>query len=671
MFKTNAAKLRQPPFSGATLRKKVMGLVGITLLSLLAFDAGFYIFLSSRHYDNYEIKQIKRNASRAINAIDQELYHLDIFLSDWSAWDDTYEYIQNHNEEYVKANLLDNTFVTSKLNLMAFLDSTHQIVYVKLYDLENGTVIPISDSLHDSIQSYSKRIRLTDLDASLNGLMEYSDGIMFVAARPIVKTDQTGPVAGTLIIGRIFNQEKLQELSKNLELSIRLVRPSDPNRTSDEIHIIDVLKNSNEPYARFDNPSMSTGFVLIKDIWGEANILLEVLIPRELNTLRADEFVTSVLLLIVIAVMCIVLIGILSRTVFKRVELLSEQVSLIGSSLESKQTTAISGDDELSGLSTEINRMLTRLQVTTESLRESEKRFRDILSNVQLLGFILDAKGHIQYCNRYLLRVTGYEFDEILNRDWFELFPPEEMRKQRRENYLEQIRTERFTTVSIHEIETKNGSRRTIAFHITPLHDNRGNANGIAVIGEDITDRLRVERENNRLATLVESASEAICLFDRENRIIYVNPAFEKLYGYHEDELLFKQIEILSSTKNHPDASSLMMETLNQGQSWRCREVNLRHDQTTIDVEVSFVPVRDLDRNILYFGRFARDITQETELQNQLNRAQRLVAIGELTGGIAHNFNNLLTAIIGNIGLAKAGSDGTAESYLTDAENAS
>src|SRR5258708_15043253 len=66
----------------------------------------------------------------------------------------------------------------------------------------------------------------------------------------------------------------------------------------------------------------------------------------------------------------------------------------------------------------------TERKLAVEELRESERRFRDMLANLHLLSLMLDREGRITHCNDYLLRLTGWTAEEVLGRNWFELFVP-------------------------------------------------------------------------------------------------------------------------------------------------------------------------------------------------------------------------------------------------------
>src|SRR5438105_8085721 len=94
-----------------------------------------------------------------------------------------------------------------------------------------------------------------------------------------------------------------------------------------------------------------------------------------------------------------------------------------------------------------------------------------------------------------------------------------------------------------------------------------------------------------------------------------------------------------------------MWATLKQGKTWSGHLINKRRDGTLFQEESSISPVMDKTGDVIGYVAVKRDITRETDLEQQFHAAQRMESIGQLAGGIAHDFNNLLAAILGNVEL--------------------
>ena len=148
-----------------------------------------------------------------------------------------------------------------------------------------------------------------------------------------------------------------------------------------------------------------------------------------------------------------------------------------------------------------------------------------------------------------------------------------------------------------------------------------------------------------KLSHAVEQSADTVLITDREGRIQYVNPAFEKLTGYAREESCGKTPRILKSGEQGPETYQEMWKTLLAGQVYRGILVNRKKNGDLYYVEESISPVRDGNGEITHFISNGRDLTERLRLEAQLVQAQKMDAIGRLAGGIAHDFNNLLTII--------------------------
>lgn len=136
---------------------------------------------------------------------------------------------------------------------------------------------------------------------------------------------------------------------------------------------------------------------------------------------------------------------------------------------------------------------VTERRRAEESRIESERRFREILEEASLLAVLLNTEGRITFANDFLLELTGWDRDEILGQDWFDLFVPADQREDLRKGFLNSISAGTIFPHFQNDIVTKQGGRRTISFSNIILRDGEGQVIGTASIGEDITERKGAE----------------------------------------------------------------------------------------------------------------------------------------------------------------------------------
>ncbi len=140
-----------------------------------------------------------------------------------------------------------------------------------------------------------------------------------------------------------------------------------------------------------------------------------------------------------------------------------------------------------------ISHDITERSRIEHELRASERRFREMLENVELIAMTLDLDGRITFCNDCLLRVTGQSREQVIGQDWFALFIPETDMALRK-MFDDTASIGEIPAHHENPIKTKAGELREIAWNNTTLRDGAGNIIGVASLGEDITERRLHER---------------------------------------------------------------------------------------------------------------------------------------------------------------------------------
>lgn len=166
-------------------------------------------------------------------------------------------------------------------------------------------------------------------------------------------------------------------------------------------------------------------------------------------------------------------------------------------------------------------------------------------------------------------------------------------------------------------------------------------------IVHDITERKILEKERTRLAKAVEYAAESIIVTDPEGTIQYVNPAFTRVTGYSRNEVLGHNPRILQSGQHDPAFYEEMWATLGRGESWSGHFINRKKNGTIFEETASISPIQDETGNIISYVAVKHDVSDRVAFEKQLRQTQKLEALGTLAGGVAHDFNNILTAILG------------------------
>lgn len=173
-------------------------------------------------------------------------------------------------------------------------------------------------------------------------------------------------------------------------------------------------------------------------------------------------------------------------------------------------------------------------------------------------------------------------------------------------------------------------------------------ANSFDEMAETISQR---ERELRKLSTAVEQSPASVTITDAEGFIEYVNPKFERVTGYLAEEVIGHNPRILKSGETSQEEYERLWATITSGRGWHGEFHNKRKDGTLYWEQASISPIKAPDGTITHFLALKVDITEQKHLQEQLRRSHKMDAIGKLTGGIAHDYNNMLGVVMGYLEL--------------------
>ncbi|MEQ8891966.1 MAG: PAS domain S-box protein, partial [Sandaracinaceae bacterium] len=190
-----------------------------------------------------------------------------------------------------------------------------------------------------------------------------------------------------------------------------------------------------------------------------------------------------------------------------------------------------------------------------------------------------------------------------------------------------------------------------------------GAITGFIVIASDVTERTSAAIQRDRV---FELAKDLLCVVDLEGRFLRVSPAFVETLGYAEEELIARPLLELV----HPEDREATEAVFAHAKESEVTVFENRYVCQDGSVRVLQWTSRP-DPLLKQIVAVARDVTEQRELEARLQQAQKMDAVGQLAGGVAHDFNNLVQAILGNVHFAlSAGPSGEMQEYLQDIESA-
>jgi PAS domain S-box-containing protein len=257
------------------------------------------------------------------------------------------------------------------------------------------------------------------------------------------------------------------------------------------------------------------------------------------------------------------------------------------------------------------------------------------------------VSGRFLDVNEAACAFYGYSREQMLTMSVGQIntLPPDLCRQER----LRAVegRTNRF----LFHHRLASGAVRNVEVHAIPLEENGRTYLLSSVL--DVTRLRQAEDRNAQIMKAVEQCPVSIVLTDTTGAITYVNPMFEQVTGYTAAEALGQNPRILQSGAHPPEFYRDLWSTITAGGIWSGRIQNRRKDGTPFWEKATIAPVRDQDGVIASFVGVKLDITasmqadaERQRLHAHMLRTQRLESLGRLAGGVAHDMNNVLAAVM-------------------------
>ena len=304
---------------------------------------------------------------------------------------------------------------------------------------------------------------------------------------------------------------------------------------------------------------------------------------------------------------------------------------------------------------------ITARRQMEESLAEQKKFTEALIENSAAATFVLDAQHKVVLWNKACAELTGMTAADLIGTDehWRAFYDHErpcladivlEANAERLASLYATHAPSTLVPDGLHAegwYQNLNGRDRYIVFDAAPVYDSRGNLLAVIETIQDITEQKRAEEGLYLQGAALKAAANAIVITDRSGVIEWVNPAFTALTGYSEGEAIGKNPRLVKSGAHEQALYKELWDTLLAGEVWRGEMMNRRKDGTFYPEGQTITPVKNAQGEITHFIAIKRDLTENHKLEAQLQHAQKMESIGTLAGGIAHDLNNILTAIIG------------------------
>jgi PAS domain S-box-containing protein len=275
--------------------------------------------------------------------------------------------------------------------------------------------------------------------------------------------------------------------------------------------------------------------------------------------------------------------------------------------------------------------------------------------------YMLDNSGAIISWNQGARRFKGYEESEVLGKHFSIFYTDEERRSQLPKRALETAAKE-GTFESEGWRLRKDGNRFWAHVVIDPVRDQTGRIIGFAKITRDLSQNRRVKQKlresEDQLRLLLQGALDhAIYLLSPDGFITSWNIGAERMKGYLPDEIIGSHFSTFFTVEDQEKGEPMRsLDVANREGRFEKQGWRVRKDGSLFFADVVINPIRDAEGAVVGFAKVTRDMTKTMQAQQNLDRArealfqsQKMEAIGQLTAGVAHDFNNILMVVLGGL----------------------
>ncbi|MBI5141530.1 MAG: PAS domain S-box protein [Nitrospirae bacterium] len=310
--------------------------------------------------------------------------------------------------------------------------------------------------------------------------------------------------------------------------------------------------------------------------------------------------------------------------------------------------------DEIDILADSFNQMRENLASAYAELHRKTSRLSALYDETPIMMHSIDRSGNLVKVNNHWLRTMGYGRDDVIGRKVVDFYTDES-----RKYAMDVVQPAFFQTGIAKDIQLqyvkKSGEIIDVLLSATGERDSDGNVVRSRAVIEDVTERKRAEQvlmeSEEQFRALVEQSITGIAVI-QNGVFVFVNSRLSEMFGYRSDEMTGRHPPdfVLESDRD------MVRESLRKRMSGEIDSERLTFRVARKDGSERHVEL--FSKAMTYKGSRAflstlMDITEQKSLEEQLRQAQKMEAIGQLAGGVAHDFNNILSAIIGYASLAR------------------
>lgn len=375
-----------------SIRNKVFVLIAALFLVLGGVNLAIQWRVTYASFVDLEQREAEENLRRIFFAIDRELAYLDELCMDWAAWDDSYAFMQDRSEDFIAGNLNSEAQKSNRLAVLAYVDPDGRVVWER--SLAPGTqAVRRIDFLARGRVAEGHPVLSRDirLHAGGHGTCATEFGPMLFATRPVLRSDESGPSNGFLIMGRVLDQQTVDVLREQTRIDFSVIYPLRGGVARQESGVV-----MEQGGGRFRVTAE------YRDAFQRSVFGVEYCVPREITRKGLDNLRIAVGMMVGSGVAVLLMLNVLLQAVVLRpIQRLTRHVTQLEQDGDHTARLNMARRDEIGSLAHGIDSMVRTIRERTEALKLANEQLSE-LARIDALTGIPNRR----------------EFDACLQQEW-------------------------------------------------------------------------------------------------------------------------------------------------------------------------------------------------------------------------------------------------------------
>jgi signal transduction histidine kinase len=380
------------------MKLRTKTIITVALMIILLFvalqTATYFVlqpsFIKVDHQESIEqINQVR-------NIIDYRISTLEVNVKDYAFWDESYNFVQNENDDYVLSNFVDSTFENLNLNLVAIVKDKTDLIYFQSFDLNTSAKIQTPEETRKALISDSYIWEFKFSDNPISGLLVIGNKSMLFASAPILTSQKEGPVEGGMLFGKYVDTLEIAELSKIVSLDFSLNTIPDFQLLNKDNQIANALLSNKQTLVLKENsPDTTSGYTLFNDVHSNPMFILGVTHSRiayvESIFVRNVFLITSIIFSILFG---LTILFLLEREIIRPMTKLASYVEEISLNTNASASNVLNhATEEVAAVTNAVKNTLKRkFEGMTEVSRMVAHDLRNPLAGIKNASFFLKKK---------------------------------------------------------------------------------------------------------------------------------------------------------------------------------------------------------------------------------------------------------------------------------------